>query len=86
MTSGVRTYDVTRARRFCQNQHSSGLVTWDTEDKYKDIKHIINRDGENKIAYTALYNQNGTLCNQNLNISCNGSMVSKKAASSNLIM
>ena len=39
MTSGA-TRTVAQARNFCQSQHSTGLVTWDTEDSYRDVKYI----------------------------------------------
>ena len=47
---------------FCQSQHSKGLVTFDTEEKYLDVKRIVGPDGENNAAFTALYNPTGTRC------------------------
>ena len=47
---------------FCQSQHSKGLVTYDTEEKYLDVKRIVGPDGENSWAFTALYNPTGTRC------------------------
>ena len=47
---------------FCQSQHSKGLVTFDTEDKYLDVKRIVGPDGENNPAFTALYNPTATRC------------------------
>ena len=37
-------------------------MTWDSEEKYKDVKFIVNRDGENKAAYTSLYNKDKVEC------------------------
>ena len=61
-TSGSDRYNWDDAIDFCQSQHTSGLVTWDSEEKYKDVKFIVNRDGENKHAYTALYNKDEVQC------------------------
>ena len=47
---------------FCQSQHSKGLVIFDTEEKYLDVKRIVGPEGENSWAFTALYNPTGTRC------------------------
>ena len=50
------------AKNFCQSQHSSGLVKWDTEEKWLDVKSILGKDGKDKWGYTALYNKDGVVC------------------------
>ena len=50
------------AKNYCQSQHSSGLVTWDTEEKWLDVKSILGKDGKDKWGYTALYNKDGVVC------------------------
>ena len=38
-------------------------MTWDTEEKYKDVKFIVNPEGENSPdSFTALYNGNAVNC------------------------
>ena len=50
------------AKNFCQGQHSSGLVTWDTEEKWLDVKSILGKDGKDEKGFTALYNKDGIEC------------------------
>ena len=75
ITSGSDVYDRDRAWQFCESQHSTGLVTWDTEEKYRDIKYIVNKDGENSMrSHTAIYNLDKNFCNTT--ITCDGKLVS----------
>ena len=62
ITSGSTSFNWSDAMDFCQSQHSKGLVTFDTEEKYLDIKRIVGPEGENSWAFTALYNPTGTRC------------------------
>ena len=62
------------ANAFCHSQHTSGLVTWDTEEKYKDVKFIVNPEGENSPdSFTALYNGNAVDCDYAAG--CDGQLV-----------
>ena len=48
---------------FCQSQHTTGLVTFDTEEKFLDLVFIVGPDGENAYkSHTALYNPNRSGC------------------------
>ena len=77
MTSGANVFNRENAWKFCQSQHSTGLVTWDTEEIYRDIKFIVNKDGENsKKTHTAIYNKDGIICDTSTNITCDGKLVS----------
>ena len=50
-------------------------MTWDTEEKYQDIRFIVNRDNENSdSSFTALYNGNAVNCQYAAD--CNGQLVS----------
>ena len=60
------------ASQYCQDQHSSGLVTWDSDEKYLDVKFIVGIGGEHRQGYTALYNPNQIACNQ---ATCSGQLV-----------
>ena len=76
MTSGANVFNRENAWKFCQGQHSTGLVTWDTEKIYRDIKFIVNKDGENsKHSHTAIFNKRGIFCDTT-NITCDGKLVS----------
>ena len=48
------------AMSYCASQHSTGLVIWDTEDKYLDVKYIVGKLGHD--GYTALYNPSNYIC------------------------
>ena len=62
------------AREFCESQHSQGLAVWDTQEKYLDLKYIVGREGRDKSAFTALYNDGGSaVCNSALE--CDGRLV-----------
>ena len=50
------------AKSFCKSQHSSGLVTWDTEEKWLDVRSILGKDGKDQWGYTALYNKDRNVC------------------------
>ena len=64
------------ARDFCESQHSLGLAVWDTEEKYLDLKFIVGREGRDKEAFTALYNEGApAVCNKALE--CDGNLVKK---------
>ena len=40
-----------------------GLVIWDSEEKWLDVKFIIGKEGKDeRRAHTALYNKDGTAC------------------------
>ena len=69
-------YTWLEANDFCHSQHTAGLVTWDTEEKYKDIKFIVNPEGEDvsSSSYTALYNENKVDCDYATG--CDGQLVS----------
>ena len=75
ITSGVVDYTWSEANDFCHSQHTAGLVTWDTEEKYRDIKFIVNPDGEGSpSSFTALYNENKIDCDYATG--CDGQLVS----------
>ena len=62
------------ASTFCQSQHSAGRVIWDTQEKYLDLKYIVGREGRDRSAFTALYNDGASaVCNSAL--SCDGRLV-----------
>ena len=76
MTSGTDVFNRENAWKFCKSQHSTGLVTWDTEEIYRDIKFIVNKDGENsKHSHTAIVNKQGIFCDTT-NVTCDGKLVS----------
>ena len=62
------------ARDFCESQHSPGLAVWDTEEKYLDLKFIVGREGRDKEAFTALYNE-GAIAVCNSSLECDGKLV-----------
>ena len=75
ITSGVVDYTWLEASDFCQSQHTAGLVTWDTVEKYKDVKFIVNPDGEGSPeTFTALFNENKIDCDYAAG--CDGQLVS----------
>ena len=62
------------AREFCESQHSQGLAVWDTQEKYFNLKFIVGREGKDREAFTALYNEGAiTVCNSSSE--CDGKLV-----------
>ena len=62
ITSGSNAFNWNGSMSFCQSQHSKGLVTFDTEEKFLDVKYIVGPNGENSQSHTALYNPTGFRC------------------------
>ena len=60
---------------YCLGQHSAGLVIWDSDDKYQDVKYIVGRNGKDKKALTALYNPNKDECTPAAPCGANGKLV-----------
>ena len=50
------------AQNFCYEQNTKGLVVWDNEEKYNDVFFIAGIDGEDRVAWTALTNEDNVLC------------------------
>ena len=62
ITSGSTEMSFSDAQNFCYEQNTKGLVVWDSEEKYNDVFFIADIDGENRVAWTALTNQDNMLC------------------------
>ena len=67
---------------YCLSQHSAGLVTWDSDDKYQDVKYIVGRNGKDEEALTALHNPNKEECTPSAPCGANRKLVRNSLASS----
>ena len=60
---------------YCLSQHSAGLVTWDSDDKYQEVKYIVGRNGKDEEALTALHNPNKEECSPSAPCGANRKLV-----------